>query len=496
LGTYYSVKDAQVGDPVDKANIVRARPGGKARIIFQNGDQFYVAPATSFVVDWAKDIQNSDEAEPELVLDYGKARFVIEKGGPRSRFKIRTKAAVLGVRGTDFFVAVNSMTGATETSTLRGKVEVQPENTQASARPEMVKSGQTGSVTQGGPVEIHSVTRDELKAVARNSEVPIAPQADVSPETLAKVKTLEERAALTTLHDIHMDDPRLGAKLESSRSSNVLAMNGAVIAQLEKTASNEKHAGPITDQALEKGEESQTAPQNVAETEEEVRILPEHRIWIGIRVAHAMSSASVGGAKTTDLSSLGNCGGTGQPACVTSVTSDSSIDSGQLALQAEFGLPKDFSILAEFLPFVQDGTEGFFGQFFCGTNCDGQRGPYGRIEMNSVRLNGIAKWSDSIFGGQRFGIDLELGPGLNFLTSAKFPYSNDQSITSSFGTVSLLLTGGFGIHERIGDRFRVSLDFRFTRGLTNMASSSGIFVNGTTYKLHEESQGLSLSYGL
>src|SRR4051794_14863358 len=44
-GTYYSVKDAQTGDRLEQGNILRTQPGGRARVIFDNGDQFHVAPA-------------------------------------------------------------------------------------------------------------------------------------------------------------------------------------------------------------------------------------------------------------------------------------------------------------------------------------------------------------------------------------------------------------------------------------------------------------------
>lgn len=117
--------------------------------------------------------------------------------------------------------------------------------------------------------------------------------------------------------------------------------------------------------------------------------------------------------------------------------------------------------------------------------------------MYSTRLNALAKWNYPVFGGQRFGIDLAVGPGLNVLTHAYFPWKAQLSnITNSFDRFGLLATGSAGVHERIGDNFRLSADIRWTRGLTNMASSSEIFASGTTYAIEETSIGLALSYGL
>src|SRR6185295_7780603 len=172
-GLYYSVRDAKVGERVEKANIIRTQTGGRARVIYDNGDQIYVAAASSYKIEWDKD---TNDANPELELRYGKARFVIQKGGPRSKFKIKTKSAVLGVRGTDFFVAVNEATGQTETATLRGSVEVKPPV--ETAQPTTVTAGNTASVApapeaaaapQPAQVSLHQTTKAELQAVQRNT---------------------------------------------------------------------------------------------------------------------------------------------------------------------------------------------------------------------------------------------------------------------------------------------------------------------------------------
>ena len=38
-GQYYSVRDAAPGEKIDKGNIVRAAPGARARVVYENGDQ-------------------------------------------------------------------------------------------------------------------------------------------------------------------------------------------------------------------------------------------------------------------------------------------------------------------------------------------------------------------------------------------------------------------------------------------------------------------------
>ena len=142
-GEYFLVRSAKAGDRVNLGNVVRTNPGAKARLVYDNGDQFNVGPASSFRIFWDKD---TAEGKTRMDLAYGKLRGIIAKGGPRSRLQIRTKAATMGVRGTDFFIAKSGATGETEVSILRGEVEVKPA-APASAAPRPKRSTPAPSTT-------------------------------------------------------------------------------------------------------------------------------------------------------------------------------------------------------------------------------------------------------------------------------------------------------------------------------------------------------------
>jgi hypothetical protein len=100
-GNYYSVQDAKAGMKVARGNVLRTAIGGKVKVLFENGDQFYVGSGTAYKVNWTEGGQGGKK--PEINLMYGKIRGVVEKGGPRSGLRIRTSSATMGVRGTDFF---------------------------------------------------------------------------------------------------------------------------------------------------------------------------------------------------------------------------------------------------------------------------------------------------------------------------------------------------------------------------------------------------------
>ncbi|MCM0605856.1 MAG: hypothetical protein KA715_07165 [Xanthomonadaceae bacterium] len=51
-GEYYSVHDAKIGEKVGKGNIVRANPGAKAKVVYDNGDQFKVGGGIAYRITW------------------------------------------------------------------------------------------------------------------------------------------------------------------------------------------------------------------------------------------------------------------------------------------------------------------------------------------------------------------------------------------------------------------------------------------------------------
>jgi hypothetical protein len=245
---YYLVEPAKVGVHVELGNIIRTAPAAKARIIFDNGDQFNVGPATAFRIFWEKDARN---AQTRMDLAYGKIRGIVEKGGPRSRFQIRTKTATMGVRGTDFFIADGGADGGTEVSIIRGAVEVK--STAPHAKPIEVKQGYSVEVAAAEPqpqagahqkkvepaVELRKTTQEELQGIQRSSVIAAAPAAAVaskdSPHS-PELSKLEKKAVETTLKDIKAYDPKLYAQLEAKKPASTDEINRSAVQVLIQEA--------------------------------------------------------------------------------------------------------------------------------------------------------------------------------------------------------------------------------------------------------------------
>lgn len=237
-GEYYVVRDAKAGDPVEKGNIVRTSPSAKARVIYPNGDQFNVGASTAYRVSWNEDSANG---KTQVQLDYGKLRGIIEKGGPRSRLQIRTRTAVMGVRGTDFYI---SQTGnhleTTEISIIRGEVEVKSKKS-TSPQVASIKAGYSAAIDPVQPqIEIQKTNQDALREIhaASTLNVKVRDLASTNTETRQKVEKLEEKATQTALKDIQLHDQALYTTLQNTPNSYLTPeqINQAAVQNLIKDA--------------------------------------------------------------------------------------------------------------------------------------------------------------------------------------------------------------------------------------------------------------------
>lgn len=260
-GDYYMIQPAKVSDSIPKGSIVRTLPGAHARIVYENGDQFYVGPGTSYRITW----NDQTDLDANIQLLYGRLRGVISKEGPRKELKIRTKAATLGVRGTDFFIEDNGEKKGTEISVLRGAVEVTPTSGINQAKPTLVKTGMSATVAPAAiassgiksdkkpdekekiekselKVEVHTTSKEDLTAIQSASALPVT-----KPAT-EKLAQLEKKAIEVTVKDIELYQPGLFKKLVPDEMRSIQELNSKMVtlAQAEAPSVPTKMRKPKT----------------------------------------------------------------------------------------------------------------------------------------------------------------------------------------------------------------------------------------------------------
>jgi len=96
-----------IGDPVFQGDSIFTGDSGKVNIELNDGSRITLATQTRMVID--QSVYNPDQGKTRasfVSVIFGKARFAVRKlsGLVSSDFKVRTKTAVVGVRGSDFVV--------------------------------------------------------------------------------------------------------------------------------------------------------------------------------------------------------------------------------------------------------------------------------------------------------------------------------------------------------------------------------------------------------
>jgi hypothetical protein len=249
------------GDRPANGDVVTTGKDGKVRLIYRNGDQVTVTPGTAFKFSW--DPKTDRNAVAELV--YGDIRAVIQPEGPRSGMKVNTKTAVLGVRGTDFYVSSWSKEAGSKVAVMRGAVALAPKvekisTTNPSVQPKdgkgpkdgkvstpkepqnpkvqevIVAAGSSGTVTQkpmipaenlalteaAAPivvpiVAVQATSKQELVVIQADSKVAkpkVEEIAKSSDPVVKEIAKLEAASVETTLNDVKRHDPELYAKLQ------------------------------------------------------------------------------------------------------------------------------------------------------------------------------------------------------------------------------------------------------------------------------------------
>jgi hypothetical protein len=239
-GKYYLAKRALLGDALEYDSYIRTLPGARARLVFPNGDQFNVGPASFFKIEKGGSAGKGKSEGDTLKMDYGMVRAIISKGGPRSNFRVRTPSAVMGVRGTDFVVEGSSGPGhGTSLTLIRGAVALAPVDAKgAGAKPQEIKAGETAFTEKSKVPEKFATSQAELKRVVVLTEKSAtAPVAQAAPEVADKVaeavQKLESQARESTVKDLvrYAQTPEEKAKLEklSGGGADARALNDAAV---------------------------------------------------------------------------------------------------------------------------------------------------------------------------------------------------------------------------------------------------------------------------
>ena len=182
--------------PVECDDVILTGADSSARLILANA-KVTVGPLTRFEIAGVSKANGGREPSVSLLdLTYGKVRALVNRKegqlvnppaaetnagttgaqkpigakASQSTFRIRTYTAVVGVRGTDFFVGFDPNSGALEQATIEGQVEVAKPDTTAGV---LVSGGQQTTVSANAapaaPIALRDSTRNEIRVVSASA---------------------------------------------------------------------------------------------------------------------------------------------------------------------------------------------------------------------------------------------------------------------------------------------------------------------------------------
>ncbi|NQY99912.1 MAG: FecR domain-containing protein [Bdellovibrionales bacterium] len=269
-GTKYAYQKARIGLRMRPGYILQTGTNGRAKVVYSNGDHVILAPGSS--VAMPKPTKDKKASGTELDLFYGKIRALVSKKGPRKQMRVKTKGAVAGVRGTDFYMSYTGGVG-TDLTVLRGAVELGDKKKQM--KPAVIKTGYKATLTEppvaqknddgsaaepgqtkpvamqkgGKPtegtttssprsIEIAEATKAELLTVQAASNVKLDKKEfkELDEETQKEIKTLQKKSLKVVLDDIKAEDPNLYKEIVKSKNVSEDAVNTQVVSKLFKQA--------------------------------------------------------------------------------------------------------------------------------------------------------------------------------------------------------------------------------------------------------------------
>ncbi len=100
------VKELKSGDTIVEGSIINTSSHGSVKLLMSDRTLLDLGPSTLFKIDEYKTSGKKKKIrQASLTLEYGKIRALVTKRlGKKSKFRIRTRSATMGVRGTEFMV--------------------------------------------------------------------------------------------------------------------------------------------------------------------------------------------------------------------------------------------------------------------------------------------------------------------------------------------------------------------------------------------------------
>ena len=120
-------KQARVNKKVCAGDTVKTGSDARAKIEMADGNEINLSPESQLLIEQYE--RNAANTEKKVLLNvlYGKIRSNVKEkyeDNDNSHYRVKTKSAVAGVRGTEFLTSFNRVNNQTRVVTFEGEVAV------------------------------------------------------------------------------------------------------------------------------------------------------------------------------------------------------------------------------------------------------------------------------------------------------------------------------------------------------------------------------------
>ncbi|NDG83987.1 MAG: hypothetical protein EBX52_02990 [Proteobacteria bacterium] len=224
----------KTGDEIYRSDVINTGSDSSVKILFSDESIMDLGPSTLFKVEEFQNTKGKPEARKvEMSLAYGRIRAAInQKVGKEGKFKIRTHAATMGVRGTEFYV--NAGSADSLKAGVESKSDSKPPVTElvvTEGKVEAVKSAGTAKETKAvavNPGEKFTAVVEPVKSESGGAPAPKAPQVEkISVAEMKAVVTTTKIVDQTFAQAIKIDLPPQGDSPKGGASGTGAVLQGA-----------------------------------------------------------------------------------------------------------------------------------------------------------------------------------------------------------------------------------------------------------------------------
>lgn len=141
------------GTKIEVGDKLKTGKDSYAKILMVDKNLLHVGPETEFILE-AYRAEGSQEGDSIINVVYGRVRAALENkyDEKKSRFRINTEAAILGVRGTDFLAQHNAANATTKALVFEHKIRANGINSSGDSLGDVtVSEGEMTTVAKGQP---------------------------------------------------------------------------------------------------------------------------------------------------------------------------------------------------------------------------------------------------------------------------------------------------------------------------------------------------------